>query len=235
MIPLTYQFWIAGIALLLFGIAGILLISPSKQTGRRKSRKDEEAEDPQSPVKDWQAVSLKLERHIQAQRREIEEFQKKERALDRDLVVQKEKYAKLQEKLAQERDWQKKEEDDLEKKAKEITTLKTDLRKLQDDLSATHAERLRFEREVREAKSENDSLNQTRRQLELKVQTQDAEIDNMRKQLKDLKWENSQLSIKKDAESWVPKEDYQKLENELHEKEKTLARLREQINKAQQS
>ncbi len=228
---LSLQIIAAGGAVLISGMIGILLLMPSEKTKRQSSAKVSRLKPDEPAVKDWEAVSLKLERVVQALRKEIEEYQRKEKTLERDLTVQKEKYNKLQEKLAQERDWQKKEEDDIEKKAKEILALKNDVRRIEHDLSVTHAQRLKFERDFREAKSEGESITVVRRNLELQVQKLEAETDNQRKQIKELKWENSQLSQKKDAESWVPKEDFQKLEAEIRNKERDIARLKEQIKR----
>ena len=228
---LSFQIIAAGIAILVVGVLGVLLLIPTEKTKRNRLRKEDKAKLDALPVKDWQAVSLKLERHIQALRTDIEEYQKKERILDREVTVQKEKYNKLQEKLAQERDWQKKEEDDLDKKAKEILALKNDLRKLEHDLGTMHSDRLRFERELREAKSDNESVNSVRRDLELQTAKLAAENESLRKELKEMKWENARLAEKKDTQSWIPKQDFEKLEADLRNKEKDLAHLREQIKK----
>ena len=53
----------------------------------------------------------------------------------------------------------------------------------------------------------------------------------MRKELREVKMQNMRLSEKKDAESWVPKEDFEKLVAELRHKEKDLARLKEHVKK----
>jgi len=229
---LSFQMIAAGVAVLVFAVIGILLLVPPDKSKQRRLREEKEKDD---PAKNWEETSLRLERHIQAMRREIETHQKTERTLTRDLDVQKEKYTKLQDKLSQERDWQKREEGDLEKKTKEITTLKTNLRTVEDNLNATHSERLKFEREAKEAKSELESVAQARRNFELKVQTLEAEVDNLRKQVKDLKWEISQLTgklvDKKEAESWVPKEEFEKLQKELRKKEDDIERFREQIKR----
>lgn len=221
---LSFQIIAAGVAVLLLGVLGILLVLPTEKTKKPRAQKLPATIDDERS-KDWQAVSLKLERHIQALRKQVVEYQKIKTVLERDLAIQTQKYNKLQEKLAQERDWQKKEEDDIQKKANEISALKNDLRKVEHELSAAHSDRLRFERELRESKMEKDSLAQVRRGLELHVQKIEAENDVLRKQIKELRWETERLSEKKDAESWVPKEDFQKLAEDLRNKEKELARL----------
>ncbi len=228
---ISFQILVAGAAVLVFGLLGILLLVPSKKTKRNRMSKEERTKASEAPATDWQAVSLKLERHIQAMRKEVEELQKKERAVERELIVQKEKYIKLADKLAQERDWKKREEDELDKKTKEVLASKDDLRKMEHDLGLMHAERLRFERELKEAKSDNEAINTVRRDLELQTAKLSAENESLRKQVKEFRWEVERLSEKKDAESWVPKQDYEKLEAQFRNKEKDLAHLKEQLKK----
>lgn len=226
---LSFQMIAAGIAVFLLGVLGFLALTPSAKSKRGRGHPSDKPKPNVPADKEWQAVSLKLERHIHALRKEIEEYQKKQRSLEADLSIEKQKYAKLQEKLLQERDWQKKEEADVEKKAQEIAALKNNSQKLENDLGSMHLERLRFERELRETKSENDAILQVRRALELQVQKLEAQNEALHKEVKELRWETQRLSEKKDAESWVPKEEFEKLQENLRNKEKDLARLQEQF------
>lgn len=228
---ISFQVMAAGAVIIIAGIIGIVLLAPVDKMKRHRLARDSKDKAPIAPDKDWQAVSLKLDRHIQALRQEIQEYQKKARLLERDLTVGKEKYVKLQEKLAQERDWQKKEEQGLEKRAQETLALKTEARRLEHDLSVMHSDRLRLERELRESKSEQDAIHAVRRDLEMQVAKVNVENDSLRKELKELKWENMRLAEKKDAQSWIPKQDFEKLAETLQQTEKDLARLKEQLKK----
>ena len=228
---ISFQVMVAGAVVIVAGIIGLLLLAPVDKMKRSRVGRGAKDKVPLAPEKDWQAVSLKLERHIQALRKEIVEFQKKERVLSRDLTVQSEKYVKLQEKLAQERDWQKKEGEGVEKRTKEISALKTEARRLEHDLNVMHSDRLRLERELRESSREKEDLSTVRRDLELQVAKVRAENESLRKELKELKWENARLAEKKDAQSWVPKKDFEQVQASLHNTEKDLARLKEQLKK----
>ncbi|MCB9756816.1 MAG: hypothetical protein H6753_00150 [Candidatus Omnitrophica bacterium] len=228
---ISFQVMAAGAVVIIAGIIGLLLLVPTDKVKRHRLPRDAKDKVSSAPEKDWQAVSLKLERHIQALRKEIQEYQKKTSLLDRDLTVYKEKYVKLQEKLAQERDWQKKEEQGLEKRTQEILALKNEARRLEHDLSVMHSDRLRLERQLRESKSEQDTINMQRRDLELEIAKANAENERLRKEVKELKWDNVRLAEKKDAQSWIPKEDFEKLEVTFRQTEKELARLKEQLKK----
>ena len=228
---ISFQVMAAGAVVIIAGMIGLLLLAPVDKMKRHRLQPAAKDKVPSAPEKDWQAVSLKLERHIQALRKEVEDYQKKERFLERDLTVQKEKYVKLQEKLEQERDWQKREEQGTEKRTQEILALKTEARRLEHDLSAMHSDRLRLERELRESKSEQDAINTQRRDLELEIAKVNVENEHLRKELKELKWENARLAEKKDAQSWIPKQDFEQLQATLRNAEKDLARLKEQLKK----
>lgn len=228
---ISFQVMVAGAVVIIAGMIGLLLLAPVDKMKRHRLQREAKDKAHIAPEKDWQAVSLKLERHIQALRKELEEHQKKVRILDRDLTVGKEKYVKLQEKLAQERDWQKKEEQGLEKRTQEMMALKNEVHRLEHDLSVMHSDRLRLERELRESKSQQDALAAMGRDLQLQVAKVNAENESLRKELKELKWENMRLAEKKDAQSWIPKEDFEKLATTLQQAEKELARLKEQLKK----
>lgn len=227
---MSFQMIAAGLAILLMGIVGYLLLIPGEKTSRARVKREKPAKD-EAPEKDWQAASLKLEKHIQELRKELEQSQKQERDLDREVALQKEKYAKLQDKLAQERDWQKREENDADKKIKEIQSLKAEIKKYEGELEAIQGQRLRLEREKREIKDALDGVTEERRKLDLELTKFKAENETFRKDLREYREQNAKLSEKKDAEIWVAKTDYEKLEVELRNKDKDLARLREQLKK----
>ena len=83
-------------------------------------------------------------------RQELEAIQKNEKEAQKELLLFKEKTKKLQEKLSQERGWQEKEQADVDKRSKEIHTLKDDLKKAEENIGTEHSQRLLLEREAKE-------------------------------------------------------------------------------------
>ncbi|MCK5580736.1 MAG: hypothetical protein KAJ18_05630 [Candidatus Omnitrophica bacterium] len=221
--PSIDVFAVVGVVLVLILLGVLFFVPTSKKSSTRKSKA---REDKQEIQKDWQAVSLKLERHIQALRKDIDKLQRSEKGLESDLELQQEKYKKLQEKLEQERGWQKKETTDIERKTKEIIRLKEDLKKAEHGLGENHSKRLLLERELKEARAEVEGLTRDKRALESENTSIKNQAGAYRKEIQGLKAENHALSKKHDDATWVAKSEYVKLEKMLKITKMELEKLR---------
>ncbi len=214
--------------LLIFILLGILFLLPTEKRpvfgGQPRVEAPEEH-------KDWQAASLKLEKHILTLRHDIDDLKKKEKHLERDLAIEKDKNAKLQEKLSQERGWQKKETDDIDKKNREIIQLQTDLKKSEQGLEREHAQRLTLEREMREAKEAMTAANELKNSLEIQIAKLQAWADNYRGEISQLKEQNSKLSKETDEATFVVKSEYSRIEKLLKDTQKEFADFKAKINK----
>ena len=226
--PSIDLFAVLGIIFIII-LLGVLLLIPTEKMGslRRKRRRKNEGED----QKDWQAVSLKLERHIYALRREIESGQNRIKELEREILLQNEKSKRLREKLSQERGWKDKEASDLEKKSQEIIHLKLDLKKAEQSLEKEHGQRLKAERGLKEAK---DNLSETiakQRELEIEIARQKTQMDKLHSELSNLREENIKLSKKHDEATFIAKSEYEKLEKMFKEKDHELQDFKRQIQR----
>ena len=96
-----------GISFILVGILFSQNVRVVRKRRRRKLPRMQKGDN-----KDWQAVSLQLEKHIYSLRKEIDALEKKGKNVEKELMIEKQKYAKSQEKLSQERGWKKKESSD---------------------------------------------------------------------------------------------------------------------------
>lgn len=216
----------AVVAIVLMILIAVIFLVPGEQRARRRRKKKEEEEQ-----KDWQGACLKLERHIYALRRDIEEGQRREKILDRDLNIQKEKYARLEDKIVQERSWQQKETTDAEKKGQELFHLKSDITKLENSLAQEHGVRLRLEKSLKESQESAIQANNSKLDLEAQIARLKALDEKYRKEMSDLRAQNNLLSKKHDESTWVAKSEYQKLEKQLQIKDKELERLKEQLRR----
>ena len=172
-----------------------------------------------------------MERHIQALRKELIISQNRENDLERDIVIQKEKYKRMQEKLSQERGWQKKEKSDTEKKGHEIVQLKNNLKTAEQNLSHEHGMRLKNEREVKELKREVGTAVEQKRQVEIQLAKAKDLADDYRKEILELKESNRVLSKKHDDTTWIAKSEYIKLEKQFKKVQGELADLKRQVSR----
>lgn len=222
-------FVIAGISLI-FILLGILFLIPTEKTAYRHIYKRSAAPLPEES-KDWQAVSLKLEKHVLELRRQIDAQQKREKHLQRELAVEHDKYVKLQEKLSQERDWQKKEKDGVDRRNTEIIQLQKDRQEIEQNLEKEHSRRLMLEREMREAKDSMTAANDLKNSLEVQIAKLQAHVDKYRAEINELKQENLKLSKKHDETTFVAKSEYERVEKLLKDTQKEFAEFKAKINR----
>lgn len=217
----------AGLILIFITLIVLFLMPPAGQDQKKKKAKAEE----EIQHKDWEAAARKLERHIYALRNDIAEFQKKERHGEKELTAAREENKKLKEKLELEDSWHKKEQDEIDKRAKDITHLKEGVRKAEQNLEREHSERLRFEREFKETKQAFEGSDSQRKAAELEIMGLKSQLKNFKEELTALKRENAELKRQKEDTTFVAKSDYDSLEKQLWAKEKEFDRVMREYEK----
>ncbi|MCR4338120.1 MAG: hypothetical protein NUV91_09985 [Candidatus Omnitrophica bacterium] len=218
-------FAMIGIFLIILLLA-VLLFTPHER--KEDSKKVPESSD---ETKDWKATSLKLEKHIQALRQKNIDSEKHGKDLERELVIQQEKYQQLQEKLKVQKSWQEKEDAEFEKHKKEIFHLREVINQTESKLNEEHGERLRLDRRNRDVEQESATMKDVIRSLESEVAKLKAQADGYRQQIQELRSENAKLSKQHDDKVWVAKSEYQKLEGLYQESEKEINKLKEKIRR----
>jgi chromosome segregation ATPase len=217
---------LATIGIIFVIVLLIILFIPSERRRRAKKKRTEKT--PEEQIKEWQGACLKLEKHVQALRQEVETLGKKEKALDKELFLYKEKNKKVQEKLSQERDWQEKEHADVDKKAREIQGLKDEIKRIETNLEKEHSQRLVLEREAKEIRENLAREIDVKRSLDSQILKLKAQSDGYREEIKELRASNQKLSQKHEEKTFVSKSEYEKLEQILKEKEQEIAKLKNQ-------
>jgi len=207
----------------------VLFFTPTdkaKSRGKRLRR-----DRPGEQGKDWRAASLRLEKHVYALRREIENGRNQCRHLERDLLVQKEKVKLSQNKLSQERDWQKKDRVDQEKKGQGILDLKKELKRAEQNVVKEHGQCLKLERELKDTQAEFSKVQEGQRALEIQLARLRAEHEQKDQKMRELQAENKRLNKKHDEATFVAKTDYEKLEKQLKDTEREFADFKRRIQR----
>jgi len=216
----------------LFAIIGVIFISlllitiffiPSEKKFKKKKIKPEI--NLTDELRDMEQKVLRLDKHIQSLRSEILEYKNKEKANDKQLMIERVKMKKLQEKLSQERQWHEKEQGSIDKKGKEFQQCKSDLIEAQESFSKEHSANIRNEQKIKELEQGNSSLTDQRRKVESENNQLSTKVESYRKEIAQLKRENIQLEKKNNDVSWIAKTEYDRVVNQLKEKEKQLERL----------
>ncbi|OGX30407.1 MAG: hypothetical protein A2787_08035 [Omnitrophica WOR_2 bacterium RIFCSPHIGHO2_01_FULL_48_9] len=217
------MYFIASIGLVLIFICLVVLFllpNSGKDQKKRKAKEQEAVEQ-----KDWEAAAHKLEWHIYSLRNDAAEFQKKEKHWEKELTAAREENKKLKDKLELEGSWHKKEQHEIDKRAKEISHLKEEIKKAEHNLGQEHSQRLRFEREFRETKQAFEAADSQRKAVELEVLGLKSQLKNLKEELTTLKRDNAELKKQKEDTTFVAKSDYDALEKQLKVKDKEFDRV----------
>ncbi len=202
----------------------IMYLVPVEKGGKRK-KFIKTKEEPTDKEKDLEAKIVRLEKHIEGMKHELDASLLRQRQKEKEIEDYQLQLKAFQEKLAQEKSWREKEQDTMDKRNKEVAQYKQEHLKLEQSVEEEHAVRLRLEHELKEMKREFEIANTDRRSLSYKVQGYETTLEQHKKELIELKRENTRLKDKNEAVEWVAKPQYEKLEALLREKEKEIERI----------
>ena len=164
-------------------------------------------------------------------RNKILDLQKYEKVIEKELMVEKVKVRKFQEKLSQEREWYKKEQNTTDKKGEEFHKLKSELGEVQENFSKEHTVNIRLQRELKELNQQNDNFRDRCREIDGEnIQLKTAGT-NYRKEISQLKREVAQLSKKKEDTQWIAKSEYERVTQLLKKKEKELQQVERELER----
>lgn len=215
------------ISLGLIFILILLIVLLAVPTGKKsQKKKGKQPPLPSDQEKEWLTKIAGLHKHIHSLQEEIASLKNDAKAKDKQLAVENVRVKKLQEKLGQERQWQKKEQQILDKRSEEFQQLKNELLKIQAQLSHEHALNLKLESEGRELKQHYDALQEKRRSLESRNAQLEAKNESLERETARLRQENAELRKEKEDTAWIAKSEYDKIHLLLKEKEKELERLK---------
>jgi chromosome segregation ATPase len=216
-----------GIILILVLLVVIFLIPVDT-----KKRKDKKKRGVQEDMKDWKKTALRLEKLVHSLKRQMEGLERKNKALDKRATMEKYINKKLQEKLAKEKDWHKKNESNIDKNAKELQELKQELINVQENSANEHSEKLKLRQDYQDLEAKLSDVNAQRRTAESENIHLHDKNDQYRMEIARLKKENAELLKKKDDTSWVAKSEYLRVQKLLQEKEAEISRIMREIDKS---
>jgi hypothetical protein len=214
--------WIVGIGV--FAIIALLGVMFSPQQKRKRRRRKEHKELPRKE-KDWEAIALRRENYIQRLKDEIARLLREQKQKDEHSEAFKAHIEKLNEKLKLEQQWRQKEEQDTGKEAGRTRQLKEDLMKAEENLGKEHSANIRMNREIEAFKKELDGLKKEKMDRSLEIMKLKSLLEETKKELREQKKISDELSRKKEDAQWVAKSDFDKLQQQLREKEKEFDRI----------
>jgi len=229
------MFWIIVMGfVVLMALAIVIYLLPSDPVVKAKKKKEKEKRlvlTPDLPAvdktKDWKSIAERWEKHNLSLQGEIEKMKMDQKQAQQMVDERRSETKDLVEKLALEKSWREKEQETLEKHKQHEKDFKEQIYRTEADLEKEHSNRLRLERELQDIKIKYEQILEEKRQLSIKASSQKTTLDANTRDIRDLKYENSQLKEKREDVQWVTKSEFDEVKKTLAVKEQELTRLKE--------
>ena len=229
------MFWIIIMGfVVLMALAIVIYLLPSDPVVKAKKKKEKEKRlvlTPDLPAvdktKDWKSIAERWEKHNLSLQGEIEKMKMDQKQAQQMVDERRSETKDLVEKLALEKSWREKEQETLEKHKQHEKDFKEQIYRTEADLEKEHSNRLRLERELQDIKIKYEQILEEKRQLSIKASSQKTTLDANTRDIRDLKYENSQLKEKREDVQWVTKSEFDEVKKTLAVKEQELTRLKE--------
>ncbi len=219
---------IAGALLLLAALAWMVSRWPERDPARRKKRRKEVLAPVQNPA-DLSELTERFERRIRAMETSIQDSREAQKEKTRECEELASVIRGLELELDQEKSWRRKEEVSLVKEKKQEEGLRAEIGRVNAALHTESNQRIRFEYEVKELRLVKEALTSDLR----KVAAQNGDLERRWKELLEearaLRNENVKLKVKKEADQWVAKDDFDKAQKMLAQARQDIERLKARL------
>jgi len=207
--------------------AVLVFFFPAEEKRRKKKRKKLQDQELSKTEKKWQETAFALRERIQRFKQEIERRDQEEKKILQSLKEERDKNAKMEDKLKREKKWFSEQEANLNRRTKEMRQVKMDLVRAQTEREKEYSLRLAAEREKKDFKKDLDDVNKEKKDLILKITNLEFVIRTQKEEIADYKKANQELTKKKEEGSqWIAKSEFEKIEKALKEKEAEIEKLK---------
>ena len=214
------------VALLILGV--LAYVVAQWQDPPVSKKKKEKAEPPAVvPAKDPALLTERFERKIRTLENSLQTAKDDVKEKSKEIEELKASIGGFERQLEQEKNWREKEESSGVKEKKLEKELRDELNKTRESLHEQSNQRIRLEYEVKELRLVKDALSGDLRKFTGQNNDLERRVSDFIKETRELKVENAKLRFKKEADEWVAKDDYVKVE-------KLLKRARWEVEQLQQ-
>lgn len=179
--------------------------------------------------KDWQSISERLEKKVIAIEAETRALQNTLRDKDKQILLLQEEKSAQERLVQQEKRWREKEAFETKKEKEREKEIVSELNQTRESWQTQQALRIKFEQEARELRTQKDALTLEHQRTVNALEAKEKEINLLLKDIKDLKFQNSKLTQKKEADQWVAKADFIRLEKILKRERRELVLFKTQV------
>ncbi len=206
---------LAGAFLILGVLAYVVAQWPEQSASKRKKEKKEVLPSPLEIQKDAAVAAERFERRIRMLENSLVVAQNEQKEKLKEIEGLKVTASALESQVRQEKAWREKEEAFVIKEKKVEQDLRVELDKTRTMLHEESNQRIRLEYEVKELRQVKDALSADLRKINGHNNDLESRVKGFVEETRALKVENVQLKEKKEANQWVAKDDYDKLERLL--------------------
>jgi len=223
---------VLGTGMIVYAVIGIFVSGAS--SGRDRKKKEQKTRVPEELNKEQRAQ--RLESHAQGLESQLLQVKADYDREKSGFLLARDKEAKFSDELKRREEWVAKAEAELAKKSAESLELKNKFIAKEKELQEEFAKNVELSRQLRELKT---SLGEEEKEVKAKEEQIQIQKHQIEKQLKDIKGHLAtiaEFNRKEKISEWVPKsefnklnEEYTELEKELEEKEERLKSFAEEI------
>jgi truncated hemoglobin YjbI len=208
-------------------ILGLLAYVVSQWPDPVKKKKEKREPAPSIvPQKDVSELAERFERRIRTLENALHTAEKELKDKDKQAQELKAAIGGLERQSEQEKAWREKEEAFVIKEKKLEQDLRAEINKTREELHVQSNLRIRLEYEVKELRLVKDALSADLRKFTGQNNELDRRVQDFIRETRELKAENAKLSYKKEADQWVAKDDYIKIERLLKQAKEDISRIK---------
>ena len=199
-------------------VLGVLAYFLAQGSAQDKARKKSDKKERPAPVvlsKDASDVTERFERRIRAVENLLQAAQADQREKSAEIEALKATINGLEQQVVQEKAWRQKEEAFVVKERQQEQGLRVELDKTHALLDAESGLRIRQDYELKELRLAKDGALADVRRLTGLSNELDRRVKEFEIETRTLKSENAKLKIRKEADAWVAKDDFVRVEKLL--------------------
>lgn len=220
-------FILLGIFIVVAFIVLNIFFPIEEKKSKKQKRKEIESQISKEDKK-WQETAISLRERVSIFKQKIIFLNQEKKKVEKFLQEEKEKNARLEEKLKREKKWFSEQESSLGKRAQDVRKSKIEVVRLQTELEKEYSLRLAAERNQKILQEDFDKTKKEKKDLILKITHLEFTIKTQKEELFDVRRAHDALLRKQEeAGQWVAKSEVEKLMQSLKEKEKEIEELKQ--------
>jgi len=217
----------SGVAIITYAFYGIIFLSDSGKKGKSKKKTLPGAQNPELLLREERIG--KLQEQVAFLENELEKVKASSALAEKASSAAKAKETKFQEELKRREEWVAKSEEMLNKVKEENLGIKKKFADKEKELQEDFSKNVKLNKEIKESEKKIASLAKEIKAGSEKIETQKHQLQKAQDEIKGHLGTIADFKKKEKISEWVPKKDFNKLNEEFTEVEKELEEKEERL------